>query len=294
MTEDMRLATSQETQIPEAKEFSTRRTRSIDGVLGAVAGDVIGSVYERHVIKTETFPLFGIFSRFTDDSIMTVATADALLSDGDYARAYRSWGRAWPDAGYGGKFSRWLRKEHASPYGSFGNGSAMRASPAAYAADSLEEVLRIAEATSVVTHDHPQGILGAQALAGSVFPARRAASNGTDASCKEEVRAFLERRCGYSLLRSVAEIRPDYTFDVTCQGSVPESLTCFLEASDFESAVRKAVSLGGDADTQACIAGAVAGALWGVPEHIWKRVRSTLHASMLRILDAFEERFGKE
>ncbi|HRV99482.1 MAG TPA: ADP-ribosylglycohydrolase family protein, partial [Aminobacteriaceae bacterium] len=134
----------------------------------------------------------------------------------------------------------------------------------------------------------------AQALAGSVFLARRAASNGTGASCKEEVRAFLERRCGYSLRRTVAEIRPDYTFDVTCQGSVPESLICFLEASDFESAVRKAVSLGGDADTQACIAGAVAGALWGVPEHIWKRVRSTLDASMLHILDAFEERFAKE
>jgi ADP-ribosylglycohydrolase len=281
------------TYVPNENGLPIHRDRNINGVKGAIAGDVIGSMYEWHPVKTEDFPLFGRRSHFTDDSVLTVATADALLTDGDFTRAYRAWGLAWPDAGYGGRFSMWMRRPEAHPYGSYGNGSAMRSSPAAYAADSIEDVLRIAETTAAVTHNHPQGIIGAQALAGSVFIAMQAASNGDEAACKKEVRNFLEERCGYDMSRTVADIRPGYSFDVTCQGSVPEALICFLEATNFESAVRKAISLGGDSDTQACIAGAVAGALWGVPQSIWAQVRALLDESMIRILSAFQERFRK-
>lgn len=269
------------------------KTGAIDGVLGAIAGDIIGSVYEWNRIKTEEFPLFSPDVFFTDDTILTIAAADALLTDGDYGRAYRQWGREWPDADYGGRFRQWLMEDDPKPYESFGNGSAMRASPAAYAARSFEEALRIAEETAAPTHNHPQGIIGARAVAGATFIARKAALDGDEASCKREIKKFLQNHCGYDMQRTVAEIRPAYAFDETCQGSVPEALICFLEASSLEDAVRKAVSLGGDADTQACIAGAPAGALWGVREHIRRRSLSLLGAKMLRVLEAFAERFGR-
>lgn len=269
------------------------KTGAIDGVLGAIAGDIIGSVYEWNRIKTEEFPLFSPDVFFTDDTVLTIAAADALLTDDDYGRAYRQWGREWPDADYGGRFRQWLMEDDPKPYESFGNGSAMRASPAAYAADSLEEVLRIAKETAMPTHNHPQGVIGAQAVAGATFIARKAAPDGDEASCKGEIKDLLQKHCGYDMQRTVAEIRPSYAFDETCQGSVPEALTCFLEAACFEDAVRKAVSLGVDADTQACIAGAPAGALWGVPEHIRQRSLGLLDAKMLRVLEAFAERFGR-
>ncbi len=269
------------------------KTEAINGVLGAIAGDIIGSVYEWNRIKTEDFPLFRPDAFFTDDTVLTIAVADALLTDGDYVRAYRQWGREWPDADYGGRFRQWLMEDDPKPYESFGNGSAMRASPAAYAARSLEEVLRIAKETAELTHNHPEGVIGAQAVAGATFIARKAALDGDEASCKREIKDFLQKHYGYDMQRAVAEIRPSYAFDETCQGSVPEALTCFLEATCFEDAVRKAVSLGGDADTQACIAGAPAGALWGVPEHIRQRTLGLLDAKMLRVLEAFAERFGR-
>jgi ADP-ribosylglycohydrolase len=208
------------------------------------------------------FELFPPGARFTDDTVLTVATAEALLGDGDYSGAYRRYGRAYPNAGYGGSFYRWLLSEDAGPYDSWGNGAAMRVSPVGFAMGTSDDVLEEAARSATVTHNHPEGIKGAQATALVVFLAR----SGAD---KEDIRSEIECRLGYDLGRSLDAIRPTYRFDVSCQGSVPESLIAFLESTDFESAVRNAVSLGGDADTMACIAGGVAQAFYGaIPRQI--------------------------
>ncbi len=255
-------------------------------MLGAIAGDVIGSVYEARPVKRTDFQLFPRGACFTDDTVLTVATAAALLGDGDYAAAYRRFGRAYPHAGYGGSFYQWLFSEGAGPYGSWGNGSAMRVSPVGFALDAIEEVLAEAARSAAVTHDHPEGIKGAQATALAVFLAR----SGAD---REALRAEIQGRFGYDLKRSAKAIRPGYRFDVSCQGSVPESLIAFLESTDFESAVRNAVSLGGDADTMACIAGAVAEAFYGaVPGAIAAKVRARLSSGFLDVLDRFERQYG--
>jgi ADP-ribosylglycohydrolase len=196
-------------------------------VIGAIIGDVIGSVHEHAGTKTTDFPLFVPGSRFTDDTVLTIATADALLTDGDYARAYREWGNRYLRAGYGGAFKRWLRTPGAGPYGSFGNGSAMRVSPVAYAFSSIDEVLAEAKRSAAVTHDHPEGIKGVQATALAVYLARTGVA-------RAEIRAEIVRRFGYDLSRTIEEIRPSYAFDVTCQGSVPEALTAFFETEDLE------------------------------------------------------------
>jgi ADP-ribosylglycohydrolase len=219
-------------------------------MLGAIAGDIIGSVYEARSVKTINFELFPSRARFTDDTALTLATAEALLGDGDYAGAYRRYGRAFPNAGYGGSFFGWLFSEHAGPYHSWGNGAAMRVSPVGFALETVEGVLAEAAKSASVTHSHPEGIKGAQATALAVFLAR---SGERRAKIKSEI----QRRFGYDLGRSIDAIRPGYCFDVSCQGSVPESLIAFLESTDYESAVGNAISLGGDADTVACIAGVV-------------------------------------
>lgn len=253
-------------------------------MIGAIVGDVIGSVYEWRPIKSEDFPLFDPSSRFTDDTVLTVATADALLSGDPFAAKYREWYRAYPERGYGERFRAWASCEDEPPYGSFGNGSAMRVSPVGWAFDDLEEVLEQARLSAAPTHGHPEGIKGAQAVAAAVFLARTGCS-------KSEVRDPLTSRFGYRLDRTVPEIREGYGFDVSCQGSVPEALVCFLESSDYEDAVRKAISLGGDADTQAAIAGAVAEAFYGgVPAALAREARSRLDARLLKIIDAFEGR----
>ena len=255
-------------------------------MLGAIAGDVIGSTYEARPVKTADFELFPRGSRFTDDTVLTVATADALLGDGDYAGAYRRYGRAYPNAGYGGSFYRWLLSEDAGAYNSWGNGAGMRVSPVGFALNTVEDVLAEAARSVAVTHDHPEGIKGAQATALAVFLAR----SGAD---KKGIRSEIEDRFGYDLARSLDAIRPTYRFDVSCQGSVPESLIAFLESTDYESAVRNAVSLGGDADTMACIAGGIAQAFYGtVPEQIAREVRSRLPAGFLDVLGRFESRYG--
>jgi len=255
-------------------------------MLGAIAGDVIGSVYEARPVKTTDFELFPPGTRFTDDTVLTLATAEALLSDGDYAGTYRQYGRIFPDAGYGGTFFGWLFSEDAGPYHSWGNGSAMRVSPVGFALDTVDEVLAEAARSAAVTHDHPEGIKGAQATALAVFFARSGES-------KTRIRSEIQRRFGYDLERSIAAIRSSYGFDVSCQGSVPESLIAFLESTDYESAVRNAVSLGGDADTMACIAGGVAEAFYGsVPSPIAEKVRSLLPQGLVDILDRFENRYG--
>ncbi len=254
-------------------------------MLGAIAGDIIGSVHEGRGGKTMEFPLFIRGSTFTDDSVLTIATAEALLSARPYDETYREFGRSYPDAGYGGTFLQWIFNENAGPYGSWGNGSAMRVSPVAWAHDRLEDALAEAARSAAVTHNHPEGIKGAQAVAAAVFLARTG-------SAKDEIRREVSRLFGYDLDRRVEQIRPAYGFDISCQGSVPEALLCFLDSENFEQAVRMAVSLGGDADTQACIAGAVAEAFYGgVPAAIAVEVRSRLPDKLHSIVQRFAERF---
>ena len=249
-------------------------------MIGAIAGDMIGSPYESHPIKTTDFPLR--VARFTDDTVLTVAVAHAILSDGDYAGAMRRFGRRHPDAGYGGTFYRWLWSTNPQPYHSWGNGSAMRVSPVGFAFDSVEAVLAQAERSAAVTHDHPEGIKGAQATALAILLARQGLG-------KEEIRSETAARFAYDFDRSVEEIRPDYRFDVSCQGSVPESMIAFFDSDDYASAVRNAVSLGGDADTMACIAGGIAQAFYlTMPPAIVAAARDGLTDDLLAVMDRFE------
>lgn len=255
-------------------------------MFGAIAGDIIGSVFEGRPIKTTDFPLFGPRSTFTDDTVLTVAIADAILRRRDYAVALKEFGRRYPDAGYGGTFYQWLFSSQGTPYGSFGNGAAMRVGPVGLAFDSIPEVLREAERTAAVTHDHPQGIQGAQATALAVFLARTGET-------KEQIKKEITHRFGYDLTRSLDDIRPGYRFDVSCRGSVPESLIAFLEAENVEGAIRNAVSLGGDSDTMACIAGGIAEAYYKeIPPEMLQQVRQRLPKDLLTVVDAFHRRYG--
>jgi ADP-ribosylglycohydrolase len=256
-------------------------------MLGAIAGDIIGSAYEGWPHKATDFPLFGAASTFTDDSVLTVATAEALLEARPYEEVYREFGRRYPHAGYGGTFFQWIFANAAGPYGSWGNGSAMRVSPIAWACRTLDDVLTEAARSAAVTHNHPEGVKGAQAVATAVFLARTGSS-------KSEIRCEVSERFGYDLDRRLDEIRPTYQFDVSCQGSVPEALLCFLESENFEEAVRLAVSLGGDTDTQACIAGAVAEAFQGgVPEQIATQVWIRLPEEFCSVVRRFRQRFAE-
>ena len=238
-------------------------------MLGAIAGDVIGSPYEFDSIKTTSFPLFGPRSEFTDDTVLTCAVAETLLDGGDYATAFRRWGRRYPNVGWGGR------------------GSAMRVGPVGWACATVEDVLAEAERTALPTHDHPEGIKGAQATALAVFLARTGAG-------KEAIREEIAGRFGYDLGRTVDSIRPTYGFDETCQRTVPEALVAFLDSTGFEHALRLAVSLGGDSDTLACITGSVAEAFYGgVPAGIAEETRRRLSPDLLGIVDRFAARFGK-
>ncbi|MDI6797094.1 MAG: ADP-ribosylglycohydrolase family protein [Desulfatibacillaceae bacterium] len=258
-------------------------------MLGAICGDIIGSVYERsgNSFKQEDFPLFSPGCRFTDDSVLTLAVAWAILQGEDYGQAIRSFARKWPRAGYGGSFYAWMRSDTAGPYYSFGNGSAMRVSPVGFAFDSAEEVLLQASQSASPTHNHPEGIKGAQATALAVFMARTGAS-------KPEIAGEITRLFGYDLSRTTEQIRPGYSFDVTCQGSVPEALCVFLDSAGFEDAVRKAVSLGGDTDTQAAIAGAVAEAFYGgVPAAIAQKALEYLPVELKQIMEQFYQKYAQ-
>lgn len=250
-------------------------------MLGAIFGDIVGSVYEHASVKSTDFPLLDQQSRFTDDTVLTVATAHAILTGVSYDRAYLDLGRRYPNAGYGGAFREWLRAPDPRPYNSWGNGSAMRVSPIGFAFDSEADVLREAERSAAVTHDHPKGIKGAQATALATYLAR----TGTT---KAAIRARIASDFGYDLNRTVEEIRPGYSFDVSCQASVPESIVAFLDSSGVEDAVRLAISLGGDSDTQASIAGGLAHAFGGgVPAPVAAAVRSHLPDDLLAVVDAF-------
>jgi len=254
-------------------------------MIGAIAGDIIGSVYEWKNIKTTEFEIFSSHCRFTDDTVLTIAVADCILNGKKYATTYREYGRRYPDAGYGGLFREWLFSDHPRPYNSFGNGAAMRVSPVGLAFPSLEAVLDEAKRSAEVTHNHPEGIKGAQATAAAVFLAREGES-------KEGIQRFIEKRFKYNLHRKLGDIRPGYRFDVTCQGSVPEAITAFLESRDYEDAVRNAISLGGDSDTIACITGGIAQAYYkSIPRFIVEKVRGILPAELLKITDDFNRVF---
>jgi ADP-ribosylglycohydrolase len=255
-------------------------------VLGALSGDVIGSAYEHDGPKSKRFEMFHPFARPTDDSVMTVAVSQALFTGEGYASGMRRVGNEYPTAGYGSRFYRWLRDPSRGPYQSWSNGSAMRSSPVGWRFDTEAEVLAQAEAAAVVTHDHPEGIRGAQAVALAVFLAR---TGHTKAEIARSVAAIT----GYNLTRKLASIRETYSFQIRCETSVPEALIAFLESRNFNDAVRGAVSLGGDADTQACIAGAVAEAFYGgVPDETAKFVLSRMHPWLLELSLPFLEAYG--
>jgi ADP-ribosylglycohydrolase len=255
-------------------------------VLGAILGDIVGSAYERRGLKRADFPLFGPGSVFTDDTVLSVATADAILSGREYRELYRAYGRRHPAAGYGGSFREWMWRDDDAPYGSWGNGSAMRVSPIGWAARSAGEALAEAARSSRATHDHPDAVAAAQAVALGVFLARQGA--GRDA-----LRDELSARFGYDLGRRLDDVRPAYSFDVSAKGSVPEAIIAFLESDGVEHAVRLAVSLGGDADTQAAIAGALAEAFHGgLPAPLEAEVFARLPEELAEVVRAFRARYS--
>ena len=258
---------------------------------GALLGDMIGAPYEfDRGNKTKEFPLFCEYSHFTDDSVMTIAVAEALLDyqfreDEDIKAGLiermRKWGKKYPNAGYGRKFYHWLHARHPEPYGSYGNGSAMRVSSAGWLFDTLEETQHMARLTAEVTHNHPEGIKGAEATASAIFLARTGHS-------KAEIKDYIVKEFGYDLSRTCDQIRPGYYHNESCQKTVPEAITAFLEGTDFEDVIRTAVSLGGDCDTLTCIAGSIAEAFYGVPAILEAECKSRLPEDMLYILGRFD------
>jgi len=257
----------------------------VKGMLGAVIGDIVGSVYEWNNIKTKDFPLFRPDCFFTDDTVMTLAIAEGLMNGGEavhYIAAMKKYGELYPHAGYGGRFSSWLFSDATEPYNSWGNGSAMRVSAVAWYFDTLSEVEAHAQKSAEVTHNHPEGIKGAQATAAAVFLARKGRS-------KDEIRSYVEEQYGYDLSRSLDDIRPVYTFNESCQKTVPEAIIAFLESVDFEDAIRNAISLGGDSDTLAAITGSIAEAAYGIPEDIRDRALSYLDKRLIAIYKRFME-----
>ena len=255
-------------------------------MLGAIAGDIIGSVHEGACTKTKEFPLYVADSTFTDDTVLTIAVADCLLHGGNYVDGLHKYYHAYPFAGYGGTFLRWAAFRERQPYLSWGNGSAMRVSPVAYVHDSLDDVLDEAKRSAEVTHNHGQGIRGAQATAAAIFLARTG-------STKVQIRQFIEEKFDYSLDQTLTQIRPTYQFDVSCQGSVPQSILAFLESNSYEDAIRNAISLGGDADTMACIAGGIAEAFYGgVPDEICDKTLAILDERLRGVLEEFRNRYS--
>jgi len=255
-------------------------------MLGAIVGDVIGSVHEGALTKTKDFPLFVARSTFTDDSVLTVAVADWILTGKNLVDLLHDYFHTYPGRGYGGMFYQWAIDHVREPYNSFGNGAAMRVSPVGYAFGTIEEVLDWAERSAAVTHNHPEGVRGAQATAAAIFFARQGQT-------KEQIRGSIESQFGYDLHARLDEIRPTYGFDETCQGTVPQALTAFFESTSYEDAIRNAISLGGDADILACITGGIAEAYYGgVPQELAAPVLAILDKRLTAVVDQFRRRFG--
>ena len=252
-------------------------------ILGAIAGDVIGSVYEFNNTRTTDFPLFKRETTFTDDTVMTIAIADAILHNKDFAQTILDYGKRYPNRGYGTSFFKWLAHDTPPPYNSWGNGSAIRVSAVGFAYNDLDTVLKKAEKTAVVTHNHPEGIKGAQATAAAIFLARTGKN-------KAEIKAYIEQKFGYDLDFTLDEIRPTFPFDESCQGTVPQSIVAFLESTDYDSAIRLAISLGGDSDTIACITGGIAIAFYKEMSQVIvdKIRREYLPPAFVTIIDEFD------
>ena len=266
---------------------------------GAILGDIIGSPFEfDRGDKTKNFDLFSKGCYFTDDSVMTIAVGEALLAVGTQATVkeieeavvtnMQDWGKRYPYAGYGGRFRYWLRERNPKPYGSYGNGSAMRVSAVGWLYDSLERTREVARATANVTHNHPEGIKGAEATASAIYMARNESS-------KEEIKEYIEREFHYNLDRTLDEIRPGYHMDETCQRTVPEAIIAFLESKDFEDAIRNAVSLGGDTDTLGAITGSIAEAFYGIPAVLLAECRNRIAEGLMTdVLDEFAHVLGRD
>ena len=261
------------------------------GIIGAIAGDVIGSAYEFNPTRDHDFELFTPKSSFTDDTVLTMANALWLIDDEQHTHErlveiMLDLCRRYPNRGYGGRFANWICDKDPQPYNSYGNGSAMRVSPVGYYAQSLEEALTLAKVSAEVTHNHPEGIKGAQATAAAIFLARRGKS-------KQEIRDYVAQTFDYDLSRTLDEIRPTFTFDETCQRTVPEAITCFMEGKDYEDVVRLSVALAGDADTIAAIAGSISSAVDEVPNGITQQVIALLSEEFCTTLLRFNELVAK-
>ncbi|PZV13089.1 MAG: hypothetical protein DCF20_16250 [Pseudanabaena sp.] len=250
-------------------------------MLGAIVGDIVGSIYEFNNHRSKDFPLFGEDCKFTDDTVLTIAVADCLMNNGNYTEYIKNYARKYTGRGYGGRFRQWISSERMEPYNSWGNGSAMRVSAVGFAYNDLEAVMNEAKRSAEVTHNHSEGIKGAQATAVAIFMARKGQS-------KEQIKAAIAQSFGYDLNRTVDEIRPTYIFNESCQETVPEAIIAFLESNDFEDAIRNAISLGGDSDTLACITGGIAEAFYGgVPEDIAIKALSYLDSNMREVVEKF-------
>lgn len=257
-------------------------------IIGAIAGDVIGSAYEWNNVKTTSFKLFTPESDFTDDTVLTIAIADCILHKKDFAKTLAEYGKKYPDRGYGAQFQNWIHTQSLIPYNSFGNGSAMRVSPVGFAYNNLEKVIKIAKQSAEVSHDHPEGIKGAQAIATAVFLARIGKS-------RQEIKNFVKNTYIYDLDFTLDSVRPTYIFQETCQNTVPHAIVAFLESSDYESAIRLAVSLGGDSDTIACMTGGIAAAYYKeIPSNIIDAVAAKLPDEFIEIINEFEKKIINE
>ena len=271
-------------------------------MLGAIIGDVIGSVYEWHNVKTLDFELFNKGSKLTDDTVMTVAVADALLNKEEvknpfvdayqskrlYAYKFKEYGRKYPDAGYGSMFKEWLQNNELVSQKSYGNGSAMRVSPIGFALDKIEDVLKEAKSSTSFTHNHKDAVKGAQSVATAVYLSRCGKS-------KNQIKSYIEKNFGYNLNVRIDDIRPTYKFDSSCRGSVPQSIIAFLESENYEDAIRKAISIGGDSDTIACITGGIAQAFYGkIPKYMIDSAKMRLDMGLKRIIDVFNSKYNIE
>ena len=272
----------------DLKCFKKPMKSNSNTIIGAVIGDVIGSVFEWNNIKTTNFDLFNPKCDFTDDTVLTIAVADCILNKKDFAKTIWEYGRKYRGRGYGGSFRNWLQEDNLKPYGSFGNGSAMRASAVGFSFNDIETVMEVAKQSAKVTHNHPEGIKGAQATATAIFLARQGKS-------KQAIKDYITQSFDYNLDFTLDEIRPTYKFDVTCQGSVPQAIVAFLESSDFESAIRLAISIGGDSDTIACITGGIASAYYKqIPTEIMDFVVDKLPSEYIEIMNKFDEKYDRK